>query len=195
MIFGYFSKNCLRQKPLTTSTWVLIGCDEHSHCMAVTFNLPFKGKGKITSLIFFYYNWKYNKTKYTSICIWMNEFLTKKSKKGTPPTIIFPHCLAFEVIQWLQKQNKRTAGNSMINQPTTTWQHYLVRRQLTQSVERMSARETTVMADISHSSTQRKDTHSVLCPISVYMYSKQRFTLPPISIYSKEEYPLHPISV
>lgn len=39
----------------------------------------------------------------------------------------------------------------MINQPTTTWQHYLVRRQLTQSVERMSARETTVMADISHS--------------------------------------------
>lgn len=162
--------------------------------------LLFKGKGKITSLIFLNYNWKYNKTKYTSTCIWMNEFLTKKSKKGTPPTIIFPHCLALivwdsGVIQWLQKQNKRTAGNSMINQPTTTWQHYLVRRQLTQSVERMSARETTVMADISHSSTQRKDTHSILCPISVYMYSKQRFTLLPISIYSKEEYPLHPISV
>lgn len=81
--------------------------------------LLFKGKGKITFLIFVNYNWKYNKTKYTSTCIWMNEFLTKKSKKGTPPTIIFPHCLALivwdsEVIQWLQKQNKRTAGNSMI---------------------------------------------------------------------------------
>lgn len=51
MIFGYFSKNCLRQKPLTTSTWVLItwvliGCDEHSHCMAVTFTFSLKEKAK-----------------------------------------------------------------------------------------------------------------------------------------------------
>lgn len=49
MIFGYFSKNCLRQKPLTTSTWVLIGCDEHSHCMAVTFTFSLKEKAKSQS--------------------------------------------------------------------------------------------------------------------------------------------------
>lgn len=63
----------------------------------------FKGKGKIIFLIFFNYNWKYNKIKYISICIWMNEFLIKKLKKGILFIIIFLYCLVlivwdFEVI-------------------------------------------------------------------------------------------------
>lgn len=72
----------------------------------------------------------------------------------------------------------------MINQPTTTWQHYLVRRQLTQSVERMSARETTVMADISHSQQYSKEGYPLhsLSNISVHVLQAKIHTPSNINI-------------
>lgn len=72
----------------------------------------------------------------------------------------------------------------MINQPTTTWQHYLVRRQLTQSVERMSVRETTVMADISHSQQYSKEGYPLhsLSNISVHVLQAKIHTPSNINI-------------